>query len=98
MVPKALQAPLLQIKSKDHVSKREKKKMEKMSHHFGHARQNVQDFGQKLSLNAFGLNTHHDISTKIVSEDELVTFFGKRLSPNGWKVKSCELLNEEDYL
>jgi hypothetical protein len=41
MVPKALQAPLLAIKSKDHVSKREKKKMEKMSHDFGRAQECV---------------------------------------------------------
>jgi len=27
-----------------------------------------------------------------------LTFFGKRFSPNGWKVESCDLLNEEDYL
>jgi hypothetical protein len=25
-----------------------------------------------------------------------VTFFGKRLSPNGWKVNPCDLLNVED--
>jgi hypothetical protein len=26
-----------------------------------------------------------------------VTFFGTRSSPNGWKVKPCDLLNVEDY-
>jgi len=41
MVSKALQAPLLTIKSQDHVSKREKKKMENMSHDFGCAHWNV---------------------------------------------------------
>jgi RNA recognition motif-containing protein len=50
----------------------------------------VHDFGNKLSLNVYGLNVHHDISTNIVSEDELVTYFGKRSSLNGWKVKPCD--------
>jgi len=84
------------VKSEDHVSKREKRKMEKMSHVFGHAHWNVQDFGDKLSLNAFGLDVHCDTSTNIVSKDELVTYFGKRSSPNDWKVKPCDLLSVED--
>jgi hypothetical protein len=70
--------------------------MEKMSHVFGHAHWNVQDFGDKLSLNAFGLDVHCDTSTNIVSKDELVTYFGKRSSPNDWKVKPCDLLSVED--
>jgi hypothetical protein len=47
---------------------------------FWHAHWNVQDFGEKLSLNAFGLNVRCDISVDIVSKDELVTYFGKRSS------------------
>jgi len=41
MMPKVLQVPLLTIKSKDHVSKRKKNKMKKMSHDFGRAHWNV---------------------------------------------------------
>jgi len=41
MVLKDLQAPLLTIKSQDHVSKREKNKMENMSHNFSCAHWNV---------------------------------------------------------
>ncbi len=78
MVPKVpSSARLLILKSKDHVSKREKRKMEKMSHAFGCTHWNVQNFGEKLSLNASRLDVCCDISINIVSKDELVTFLGK---------------------
>jgi hypothetical protein len=70
--------------------------MEKMSHVFSHVYWNVQDFGDKLSLNASRLDVHRDTSTNIVSKDELVTYFGKRSSLNDWKAKPCDLLSVED--
>ncbi len=70
--------------------------MERMSHAFGCAHWNVQNFGKKLFLNAFGLDVRRDISIGIVSKDELVTYLGKRSSSNGWKVKPCDLLNANE--
>jgi hypothetical protein len=89
-------ARLLILKSKNHVSKKKKRKMERMSHAFGCTYWNVQDFGEKLSLNAFRLDVRCDIPIDIISKDELVTFFGKRSSLNCWKVKPCDLLSVED--
>jgi hypothetical protein len=84
MAPKVpSNAQLLTIKLEDHVFKRKKRKMERMSHAFGHAHWNVQDFGKKLSLNVFKLDVHHDMSIDIVSEYELVKYFGKKSSSNG---------------
>ncbi len=54
-----------------------------MNHVFGCTHWNVQDFGEKLSLNASRLDACCDISIDIVSKDELMTFFGKRLFLNG---------------
>jgi hypothetical protein len=70
--------------------------MGRMSHAFGCTHWNVQDFKEKPFLNASRLDVHGDISTYIVSENELVTFFRKKLSLIGWKVKPCDLLNVED--
>jgi hypothetical protein len=58
----------------------------------------VQDFGEELSLKSSRLNAHHDITSEIVSENDLVTYFGKKSPPNGWKVKACDLLSVEDCL
>ncbi len=74
---------LLTIKLEDHVFKKKKRKMERMSHAFGRSHWNVQDFGKKLSLNAFELDVRHDMSIDIVSKYELVTYFGKKSSSNG---------------
>jgi hypothetical protein len=97
MAPKPHQVVhgLLTIKLEDHVSRKEKKCR-------GLAmlwvQWNVEDFGEKLSLKSSTLDIHRDITSKIVSKDDLVTYFGKRSSPNGWKVKTCDLLSAKDCL
>jgi hypothetical protein len=35
---------------------------------------------------------------RLFQKMKLVTYFGKRSSPNGWKVKACDLLNAENCL
>ncbi len=38
------------------------------------------------------------MTSNIILEYDLVIYFGKRSSPNGWKVKACDLLSVEDCL
>jgi hypothetical protein len=72
--------------------------MQRINHALGQTQWNVQNFGEKLSLKSSGLDTHCDITSKIVSKDDLLSYFGKRSSPNGWKAKACDLLSVEDCL
>lgn len=97
MVPKVPSSSwLLIVKSKDHISEKEKKKIERMNHAFGHTHWNVQEFEKNLSLNASRLDVHCDISTNIVSKDELVTFLGRDRPLMARRSNHVILLNVED--
>jgi hypothetical protein len=54
----------------------------------------VEEFGEKLKLSVFGLDTQHDINLDIVTHEELLEYFGKR--SYGWKVKMSNLLSVKD--
>jgi hypothetical protein len=88
---------VLTLTTEETMSRREKKKFDKVSHTYLHAKWNVQDFVDNLNLPCFGLYACGNIPPTFISLTKISEVFGKRKSTNGWKVKgeSCQLTTIE---